>query len=273
MDKNFWNAVQPILAQFARDGLRTVGAGLLTHGYLANGAGVESFVGAGMTLAGLFWGWWMTSGYLQAGALLQKLTASKTHTEAVEKAEALPAATPQAVNSAIVKSVTSVLLVAFALSFLVAGSSAMAQAPKRPQITLPFDPLGLNKPGAQTGDLGYDLLKALDAKLLPDLQYALLLAKATGSNVTAGCYQAWIDMITVQQSTVKDSTGAEIPTPDPHLVTDFERMVELRNALQPDSKFMVACSPVANMVKQDVVRFMGVVISGGAGLAAMVPGL
>jgi hypothetical protein len=170
--------------------------------------------------------------------------------------------------------VIAVLLVAFALSFLVAIPSAMAQAPKpRPQINFPIDPLGLNKPGAQTGDIGYDLLKALDAKLLPDLQYALLLAKATSSNVTAGCYQAWIDMITVQQTAVKDSTGAEIATPDPHLVTDFERMVELRNALQPDSKFMVACSPVANMVKQDVIKFMGIIISGGAGLATMVPGL
>jgi len=28
--------------------------------------------------------------------------------------------------------------------------------------------------------------------------------------------------------------------PDPHLVTDFERMVELRNALQPDSPFMTS---------------------------------
>lgn len=168
----------------------------------------------------------------------------------------------------------SVILLALVLGAMAFPSDAMAQSPKpRPQVTFPIDPLGLNKPGAQTGDIGYDLLKALDAKLLPDLSYALLLAKATGSNVTAGCYQAWIDMITIQQTAVKDSTGAEIAAPDPHLVTDFERMVELRNALQPDSKFMVACSPVANMVKQDVIKFMGIVISGGAGLATMVPGL
>lgn len=167
-----------------------------------------------------------------------------------------------------------VLLFAFIIMSLAWTAPTFAQIPKpKPQITFPYDPMGLNKPGAQTGDIGYDLLKALDAKLLPDLQYALLLAKATGSNVTAGCYQAWIDMITIQQTAVKDSTGAEIATPDPHLVTDFERMVELRNALQPDSKFMVACSPVANMVKQDVIKFMGIVISGGAGLATMVPGL
>ncbi len=163
--------------------------------------------------------------------------------------------------------------IAFIVLCLLA-TPAWGQTPRsRPQVQLPFDPLGLNKPGAQTGDLGYDLLKALDAKLLPDLQYALKLAQATGSNVTQGCYQAWIDMINTQQNAVKSADGADMAVPDPHLVTDFERMVELRNALQPDSKFMVACSPVANMVKQDVVKFMGIVISGGAGLATMIPGL
>ena len=36
---------------------------------------------------------------------------------------------------------------------------------------------------------------------------------------------------------------------------------------------MVKCSPVASMVKLDIAKFMGLVISGGAGLAALVPGL
>lgn len=130
------------------------------------------------------------------------------------------------------------------------------------------------KTGVQaTGDLPYDLLRALDVKMLPDLQYALLLAKATNNNITAVCYQAWIEMIQVRATAVKDANGADIPIPDPHIVTDFERMVELRNALQPDSKFMTSCSPVANLIKQDVVSFMGKVISGGAGLATLVPGL
>ena len=84
-------------------------------------------------------------------------------------------------------------------------------------------------------------------------------------------------MINTQQTAVQtknaDGTTSDMTLPDPHLVTDFERMVELRNALQPDSPFMTACSPVANMVKQDVVGFMGKVIAGGAGLATLVPGL
>jgi len=109
--------------------------------------------------------------------------------------------------------------------------------------------------------------------MLPDLQYALLLAKATNNNITAICYQAWIEMIQVRATAVKSQDGTDIPIPDPHLLTDFERMVELRNALQPDSKFMTSCSPVANLIKQDVISFMGKVISGGAGLATLVPGL
>jgi hypothetical protein len=71
---------------------------------------------------------------------------------------------------------------------------------------------------------------------------------------------------------VKEGDQA-IPLPDPHLVTDFEKLVELRNSLQPESPFMIACSPVASMVKKDILGFIGTVIGGGAGLATLVPGL
>jgi len=127
-------------------------------------------------------------------------------------------------------------------------------------------------PGLTGKPLG-DIIGALDVKLLPDLQYALKLATASGSKVTGPCYQAWIDIINVRQKAVSDDQGAAIPMPDPHLVTDFEKLVELRNSLQPDSEFMIKCSPVASMVKKDIVGFIGIVISGGAGLATLVPGL
>jgi len=128
-----------------------------------------------------------------------------------------------------------------------------------------------------TGDLPFDITKALDAKLLPDLQYALKLAQATNSQVTAPCYQAWIDMINTQTTAVQtknaDGTTTELAVPDPHVITDFERMVELRNALQPESKFMISCSPVASMIKTDILGFMAKVIGGGAALTTLVPGL
>ena len=126
-----------------------------------------------------------------------------------------------------------------------------------------------------TGSPLNDLLGALDAKLLPDLQYALKLAQASGSKVTAPCYSAWIDIINVRQKAVQnDATPPEaLPMPDPHLVTDFEKLVELRNSLQPDSPFMIACSPVASMVKKDMLGFIGIVVGGSASLATLVPGL
>lgn len=134
--------------------------------------------------------------------------------------------------------------------------------------------LGIAHPAARlTGSPVNDLLGALDAKLLPDLQYAQKLASASGSKVTAPCYQAWIDIILTRQKALTDEQGNALPLPDPHLVSDFEKMVELRNALQPDSDFMLKCSPVASMVKKDIIGFIGVVISGGAGLATLVPGL
>jgi hypothetical protein len=174
------------------------------------------------------------------------------------------------------------LFAAFAVALLLGTGSAQAQTRRQP-----VDPLSqlvdkakadfTKKTGVPaTGDVPFDLLRALDAKLLPDLQYAKKLADATGSKVTSTCYGAWIDMINVQQTAVQtknaDGTTTDLATPDPHLITDFERAVELRNALQPDSPFMVACSPVANMIKQDVVQFMAAVVAGNVSLATLVPG-
>lgn len=169
------------------------------------------------------------------------------------------------------------LSVAFAMLL---ASSAFAQG------TFP-------KPRPLTGDIVHDIAAAtgskatgapvtdlenfFNAKLLPDLQYSLKLATAANSKVTAPCYQAWIDIITTQQAAVQtknaDGTTSEDPMPQPHVITEFEKLVELRNALQPESDFMIKCSPVASMVRKDITGFIGLVISGGAGLATLVPGL
>jgi hypothetical protein len=165
------------------------------------------------------------------------------------------------------------LLAAFVLSGFLFAPSAQAQNRLGPIGQKVADDFQRNTGVKPTGDLANDLIKALDAKLLPDLQYALKLAQATGSKVTAPCWQAWIDIINTQQKAVANADGTEIPAPDPHLITSFERMVELRNAMQPDSDFMLKCSPVASMVKKDIASFMGIVISGGAGIATLIPGL
>lgn len=169
--------------------------------------------------------------------------------------------------------IVKVLIAAFLLSTFLAIPSAQAQQPRLTgNIVRDIAAANPSRPALTGNPLG-DIIGALDVKLLPDLQYALKLATASGSKVTGPCYQAWIDIINVRQKAVSDDQGAALPMPDPHLVTDFEKLVELRNSLQPDSEFMIKCSPVASMVKKDIVGFIGVVISGGAGLATLVPGL
>ncbi len=163
-------------------------------------------------------------------------------------------------------------------SFL-AVSPALAQTPRlvKPTGNVVQDikeTFGTTSVGQKlTGSAVTDIQNFLNAKFLPDLQYALKLAQASKNTVTADCYQAWIDIITTQQQAVTNQDGSSIPMPDPHVITEFEKLVELRNALQPESPFMVKCSPVASMVKKDIASFMGIVISGGAGLATLVPGL
>lgn len=118
-----------------------------------------------------------------------------------------------------------------------------------------------------------DLLGALEEQLLPDLKYALNLATKSNNKVTGPCYAAWIAIIEARQSANLDDKGNPMTPPTPGLITKFEKLVELRNALQPDSDFMVKCSPVASMVKSDIRKFIGLVLSGGAGLAALGIGL
>lgn len=279
-----WDLIKPIAAQGARDFLRTVGMALAAHGYITNGSpGVEAFIGAGMTLCGLFWGWFTTVGYVQLGNLMKKITATRTHADAVKAAEVLPpaAAVETSINKATVKAVTNILLIAFVLSAFLAGGAQAQVKLVKPTGNIVQDiaaatgqPLSI---GGQklTGAAVTDIQNFLNAKFLPDLQYALKLAQASKNNVTADCYQAWIDIITTQENAVLDNQTPPqaLPMPDPHVITEFEKLVELRNALQPESPFMVKCSPVASMIKKDIASFMGIVISGGAGLATLVPGL
>lgn len=133
-----WDLIKPWAAQVARDFLRTAGTALAAHGFLQAGPGVEAFVGAGMTLAGLFWGWFTTSGYTQISDLLKRMTATSSHADAVKAAQVLPpaAAVDTQAKSVAVKAVTGVLLAAFVLSFLVLPGSAMAQPSRLPAATV-----------------------------------------------------------------------------------------------------------------------------------------
>lgn len=173
-----------------------------------------------------------------------------------------------------IRYITILILLALTTPSL-AQPDARAPAP-RPRIQLPIDPLNLNQKlgGDAAGDKeNRDILGALEEKLLPDLKYALAIAKAQNNDLTGGCWTAWITIIEARQKATTDDQGQPIPIPDPALITRFQKLVDIRNALQPDSKFMIACSPVANMIKSDIRKFIGVILTGGAGLAAMGIGL
>jgi hypothetical protein len=167
------------------------------------------------------------------------------------------------------------------LALLMISSSAFAQT-KKPLLTGdPIKDLQSIKADVQgdftkatgvkaTGDLGYDILKMLDAKVLPDLQYAKKLADANGNSLTSACWAAWITIIETNQGAVTDpTTKAVIDPPDPHILVDLQRAIDIRNALQPSSPFMVACSPVANLIKTDVQNFIGQVLGGGLSVAKL----
>ena len=176
--------------------------------------------------------------------------------------------------------ITRLLLLCMVMSGFLAGV-AHAQAPRpRPQIDIgqkiksDLENGFTQATGVKaTGDLGYDLLKMLDAKLLPDLTYAKALADANGNKLTSACWGAWISVINTNQKAVTNQDGSPQDPPDPHLITDLERAIDIRNALQPDAPFMVACSPVANLIKTDVINFIGKVVGGGLSLSQLVPGL
>lgn len=200
-------------------------------------------------------------------------------TLAVDPLQDKIAPTPAAMDkvTATARTVASILLIAFMVSFLVAGRSAQAQTPRlvKPTGNIVNDiaaATGAPKIGL-TGAPVTDLQNFFNSKLLPDLQYSLKLAQAAKNTITADCYQAWIDIITTQQTAVKNPDGTDIAMPDPHIITEFEKLVELRNALQPESTFNVKCSPVASMIKKDLTGLIGTVLAGGAGLATLVPGL
>lgn len=209
MNPTIWTAIKPIASQAARDFLRTVGTALAAHGYITGGAGTEAFVGAGMTLAGLFWGWFTTSGYLQLAGLLKKLTATKTQAAAVEVAKVMPSAevtgaADKAKVIATAAGVIKVLVVALLLSMLIAPS-AFAQAKRSP---INLDPLGLVSKPAQPqasatpslasldnflNDLGTKIQtveKDIADKVIADLNAAITDATNHNDNISLPCWKA-----------------------------------------------------------------------------------
>jgi hypothetical protein len=283
MNQATWDLMKPIAAQGLRDALRIVGMYFLTHGAIQNGAGVEAFIGAGMTMGGLFWGWFTTTGYLKVAGLLKKLTDTKTQAAAVAVAKEMPpaivtGAATEAKNTVAVTAATvvKILLVAFVLSAFLANGSAQAQAPKLTgNIVRDIQTAkgGTDSP-ALTGNPSKDLIALygkLQAVSLVDLKYALNIANKKNNLAAGQCWTAIITQIEQDQTANLDANGQPLPTPDPHLFTDVERLSDVINSLGPNSPLMVGCGSFANQAKMNVLQLISTIMAGGAGLAALAP--
>lgn len=273
-------------ATVAKTLLMTIGAAAASHGLLA-GSNVEMFVSLGMMLVGAAWSFWNSYGRAIMVAKLDVWKAkAEAQAEALRKANVPPPTNaqiaekipdPKVTAEVVAKTIAAVL----ALFVVIALASPALAAPKTKSTDLssqlrkgPIATAIENRinPGT-SGDAGNDLLGALEGKLLPDLKYALNVANGSNDTLTAPCWSAWITMIEARQKANLDDQGNEIPMPDPALITKFQKLMDIRNALQPTSPFMRACSPVAGVVKSDIRKFIGLILTGGAGLAAMGIGL
>jgi hypothetical protein len=125
--------------------------------------------------------------------------------------------------------------------------------------------------GTTAGGVSIDALWAnIQKAQVTDLQYAQALAKAVGSpgaTARAACWGAWVTLLQQQQGATAGANGAPLgPVPDPSLFTKFEQLAEVVDSLQPNSPFMIACSPVATAAKMNVLQLVTTVVGGVASL-------
>lgn len=168
-------------------------------------------------------------------------------------------------------SAAMIAFLALALGALLAPAPAHAQASRQPRPALTGDPVkdignAINQGKPSTAPT--DPLKSLADKIaklsLEDFKYASALAHATGNNVTAPCWDAWVTLLTSQQQPLKDASGNPIAEPDPHLITDAERLSEAIQQLQPNSTLSIACAPAATAVQKDAATLISQILGGSA---------
>jgi hypothetical protein len=161
--------------------------------------------------------------------------------------------------------------IAIAAMVLALAGPVAAQTRQAPRLT--GDPVkdignaihqGQQQAASATNENTADLVGKLNKLALPDFEYALAMAKATNNVVSAPCWQAWVDMLKAQQKPLQDANGQALTEPDPHLITNIERISELLAALRPDSTLSTSCAALAGAANRDVATLIGGILSGGA---------
>lgn len=151
-----------------------------------------------------------------------------------------------------------------------ACAPAFAQQPKQGfQLPIPLRPLGQTS-GPATVTTPSQLFADIQRATVADLQYAINIAKAQNNKLTESCWSAWLMMIQNDQN-ANLANGAAVAPPEPHVITDLERVIDLANALEPSSPFVVACAPLANQVKMNVAKFIASAVGGTAVLGLAIP--
>lgn len=200
------NALKPILAGLVRHALTSLGGMLVASGYMQS-SDTAAFIGGGMVIAGMLWSWWQKEGQAKVLAAIAKM--HKMTPQTATTSQAAKAATDS------VKAVASILLVAFALSFLVAGGSAHAQ----------------------TGNIVKDIATARAKVLAPKV--AVAAAPAAVSAVSS--LQKFMNDLAALQAKVVDDTLADLAAADVDAAT-------LTNPTDPTSfrdPIAHACYPAA----------------------------
>jgi hypothetical protein len=199
------------------------------------------------------------------------------------------------------KTVVKIILVAFALSFLVAGGSAQAAQLKAPQVTGDFaadakanaaallpSSGGNSAPAADTAPAFCDILRLLPGckpmdpadlwkkiaapAIKADLTYSKALADnaaTEGSKLRSTCYGAILTAnAQANGDNLKNKDGTPMAMPDPHVIATIEQGAELIDNLQPTAPVISGCAAAANAAKVSAIQFVtGIVALVGAKVA------
>jgi hypothetical protein len=170
------------------------------------------------------------------------------------------------------ETVAKILLVAFAASFLLAGTSGRAEAAAAKTCAIPFDPLKLC--GALTGKPAEDIQRVAKriAKIATaDLNYAMAMAEAAKTPSSAVRLQCLLAISAANASAngsgLKNADGSPMKFPDPALATAVEGIAELIDNLSPQGVLFTSCAGAAQMLATDTLTAVNGIVTGAVGLA------
>lgn len=171
------------------------------------------------------------------------------------------------------------LVIGLGVALSMIGSDTAQAQIRKPQVTGNIiEDIKANNAAGVTPGQGLDATWAkIKDVSIADIAYAKALADAIGtprSKIRSTCYAAWIKVVQQSQGLTAGDGGKPLgPMPDPSLFSHFEQAVEVVDNLQPDSEFMVACQPAANLLKQSILQFVTSAVGGVTSLGALGVGI